>query len=157
MIWGREVINFMVWIRRMYAKYEEIIAYLFFGALTTAVNWAIYIPLYNLVTWPDSVAGWSGTISKAVAWIVAVLFAFFTNKPFVFKSRDWSASVVWPEFIKFMGCRIGSGLLEIGFIGLTVDFLRWNGNLMNVLITVLVVILNYIGSKWLFKKAPEQG
>ncbi len=133
-------------------KYREVIMYLVFGVLTTAVNWAVYIPLYNLVNWPNGVAGWAGTISKTAAWIVAVLFAFFTNKPFVFKSHDWSAGVVWPELIKFIGCRIGSGLLEIGFIALTVDVLGWNGNLMNVLVAVIVVIVNYIGSKWLFKK-----
>ena len=140
------------WIRKMFEKYREIIAYLFFGALTTLVNWMVFIPLYNWVQWPEAIAGWAGTISKAVAWFAAVIFAFFTNKPFVFKSHDWSAKVVWPELIKFLGCRVGSGLLEIGFIGLTVDLLKWNGNLMNIIVAVVVIVVNYIGSKWLFKK-----
>ena len=140
------------WIRKMYEKYREIIAYLFFGALTTLVNWMVFIPLYNWVQWPETIVGWAGTISKAVAWCAAVIFAFFTNKPFVFKSHDWSAKVVWPELIKFLGCRVGSGLLEIGFIGLTVDLLKWNGNLMNIIVAVVVIVVNYIGSKWLFKK-----
>ena len=145
MISQSEVTALIPWIRRMFQKYRDIILYLIFGALTTAVNWAVYYPLYNL-------AGWSGGASKIVAWIAAVIFAYLTNKPFVFGSHDWSLKVVMPELLKFIGCRVGSGVLEIGVIFLTVDLLGWNGNIMNVVVSVFVVIINYIGSKWLFKK-----
>ena len=84
-----------------------------------------------------------------IAWVAAVAFAFLTNKPFVFKSHDWSAKVVWPELTKFVGCRIGSGILETLFLLVTVDILRWNGNWMKLITSVLVVILNYFGSKFL--------
>lgn len=132
-------------IRKIFTKYREIIVYLFFGGLTTVVNLAVYYPLYNI-------AGISGTVSTVIAWAVAVLFAFFTNKPFVFESHDWSKAVVLPEFAKFVGCRIGSGVLETVFIALTVDILRLNGNIMKVIISVAVVLINYVGSKLLFKK-----
>lgn len=133
------------YIKNMFCKYKEMLLYLIFGGLTTAVNFAVYFPLYNI-------AGISATVSTVIAWAIAVLFAFFTNKPFVFKSNDWSKSVVIPEFSKFVGCRIGSGVLETVFISVTVETLRLDGNLMKVIIAVAVVLINYIGSKLLFKK-----
>ena len=68
-------------------KHRQIVTYLVFGVLTTAVNWAVYYPLFNI-------ASFSAVVSKAFAWIIAVIFAYLTNKPFVFESRDWSLSVV---------------------------------------------------------------
>ena len=65
------------------------------------------------------------------------------------KSHDWSLKTVLPELAAFVGCRVGSGLLETGIIFITVDLLSWNGNLMKLVTSVLVVILNYIGSKLL--------
>ena len=127
-------------------KYWDILSYLFFGVLTTLVNYAVYLPLYNF-------CHFSATLSNAVAWVVAVAFAFLTNKPLVFGSHDWSAKVVLPELAKFVGCRIGSGLAETAIIFIAVDLLRWDGNLWKIFTSVLVVILNYIGSKLLvFKK-----
>ena len=83
----------------------------------------------------------------------AVLFAFLTNKPFVFKSYDWSAKTVIPELTKFVGCRVGSGAVETLIIFLTVDLFGWNGNIWKLVTSVLVIILNYIGSKLLvFRK-----
>lgn len=127
-------------------RYEEVISYLFFGGLTTVVNYAVYLPCYNLL-------GISGAISNLIAWVIAVAFAYLTNKPFVFKSHDWSAKVVVPELAKFLGCRIGSGVLETAIIFVTVDCLHWNGNLIKLLTSVLVVVMNYIASKLLvFRK-----
>ena len=133
-------------LRALAEKYWDVLAYLVFGVLTTVVNYLVYLPLYNG-------AGLSATASNAVAWVVAVAFAFLTNKPFVFKSHDWSAKTVFPELGKFLGCRIGSGLMETGIIFLFVDLLRWDGNIMKLATSVLVIILNYVGSKLLvFKK-----
>lgn len=129
-------------IRELVYKYWDLISYLFFGGLTTLVNFLVYIPLYN---WMHM----SATVSNAIAWVFAVAFAYLTNKPFVFKSHDWSAKTVIPELSKFVGCRIGSGVLETAIIFITVDLLCWNGNIMKIITSVLVVILNYIGSKWL--------
>lgn len=126
-------------------KYRDILAYLFFGAITTAVNYAVYLPLYNLLRIP-------ATACNVAAWIVSVAAAFLTNKPFVFDSHDWSIQVVLPELAKFVGCRLGSGILETGIIFVTVDLLQWNGNWMKLITSVLVVILNYVGSKWIVFK-----
>ena len=131
-------------------KYEEVISYLFFGGLTTVVNYAGYLPCYNLL-------GISGAVSNLIAWVVAVAFAYLTNKPFVFKSNDWSAKVVIPELVKFVGCRGGSGVLETAIIFVTVDCLHWNGNVIKLVTSVLVVILNYVASKLLvFRKKRAQ-
>ena len=133
-------------LKRLIVKYWDVLSYLFFGGLTTVVNYAVYLPCFNLL-------GMSAAVSNVIAWAVAVLFAFLTNKPFVFKSHDWSAKTVWPEFIKFVGCRIGSGVLETAIVFVTVDLLYWNGNWMKLATSVLVVILNYFASKLLvFRK-----
>lgn len=123
-------------------KHWDILSYLFFGGLTTLVNYLVYLPCYNWF-------GISASVSNAIAWVFAVAFAFLTNKPFVFKSHDWSIKVVLPELTKFLGCRIGSGVLETAILFLTVDLLGWNGNVLKVITSLLVVILNYFGSKLL--------
>ena len=133
-------------IRHLVEKYWDILSYLFFGVLTTVVNYVVYLPCYNIL-------GLSAVASNGIAWVVAVAFAYLTNKPFVFKSHDWSSKTVIPELSKFVGCRIGSGLAESLILLLAVDILGWNGNIWKLLTNVLVVILNYIGSKLLvFKK-----
>lgn len=129
-------------LREFIIRYYDLLAYLFFGGLTTVVNYVVYLPCYNW--W-----GISSSVSNVIAWVVAVAFAFLTNKPFVFKSHDWSAKTVWPELTKFVGCRVGSGVLETAFLFITVDTLSWNGNWMKLITSVLVVILNYFGSKFL--------
>ena len=127
-------------------KHFDIVSYLFFGVLTTVVNYLVYLPCYNL--W-----GIPAAISNMIAWVGAVAFAFVTNKPFVFKSHDWSATVLWPELTKFVGCRIGSGLIETAIIFVAVDLMHSNGNVWKLVTSVLVVILNYFASKLLvFRK-----
>lgn len=127
-------------VRALIVKYWDILSYLFFGVLTTIVNYIVYIPFYNIL-------GFTATVSNAVAWVVAVAFAYLTNKPFVFRSHDWSMKTVVPELTKFVGCRIGSGAIETVILLVTVDLLGWNGNIWKLVTSVLVVILNYIGSK----------
>ena len=124
----------------------DIVTYLFFGVLTTLVNYAVYLPLYNG-------AGLSATVSNVIAWVAAVAFAFVTNKPFVFGSHDWRIKTLLPELAKFVGCRVASGAMESVIIFLTVDLFGWNGNVWKLLTSGLVVVLNYIGSKLLvFRK-----
>lgn len=130
-------------------KHKDILAYLFFGALTTAVNYLVYLPCHNLL-------GISAGVSNVIAWVAAVVFAFVTNKPFVFESHDWSAAVVLPELGNFLGCRVGSGFLETAILFITVDWLCWDGNWMKLVTSVLVVILNYFGSKLLVFKKPAR-
>lgn len=121
-------------------KYWGVLVYLFFGVLTTLVNYLVFFPLYNWLHF-------SATVSNIIAWAVAVLFAFLTNKPFVFKSYDWSAKTILSEAGKFIGCRIGSGVLETVVVWLMVDILLLNGNWTKIGVSFFVVVLNYISSK----------
>lgn len=133
-------------LKSVITKHYDLLIYLVFGVLTTVVNYLVYLPCYNLLCF-------SASVSNAIAWVAAVAFAYLTNKPFVFKSHDWTAKTVLPELAKFLGCRIGSGAAETLILLLTVDILGWNGNLWKLATSVLVVLLNYVGSKlFVFKK-----
>ena len=127
---------------KLFEKYRDVLIYLFFGALTTLVNYLFYFPLYNWLFC-------SAAFSNVIAWAVAVAFAYHTNKPFVFQSNDWSRHVLVPELIKFISCRIGSGLIETLALWILVDLMKWNGNGVKLVVSVLVVVLNYISSKWI--------
>ena len=135
-------------IRTMVEAYWDVLSYLFFGGLTTVVNYIVYLPCYN---WLHL----SASVSNVIAWVFAVAFAYLTNKPFVFKSYDWSMKTVVPELTKFVGCRVGSGVLETAILFVTVDLLQLNGNIVKLLVSVLVVILNYFGSKLLVFRRKE--
>ena len=136
-------------IKGLIKKYWDVLSYLFFGGLTTVVNYLLYFPLYNWLHF-------SATVSNAIAWVFAVAFAYLTNKPFVFKSHDWSAKTVVPELAKFVGCRVGSGVVETVLLLVCVDWLAWDGNIMKIVTSVLVVVLNYIASKLIvFRKRGE--
>lgn len=133
-------------IQALLKKYWDVIVYLVFGVLTTVVNYLVYLPVYNLL-------GFSAAVSNVIAWLGAVAFAYLTNKPFVFKSHDWSMKTVVPELTKFVGCRVASGAAETVILLVTVDLLNWNGNLWKLVTSVLVVVLNYFASKFLvFRK-----
>ena len=129
-------------LRSLIKKYWDILTYLVFGVLTTVVNYAIYLPIFNF-------CGMSAAVSNMIAWVGAVIFAFLTNKPFVFHSHDWSAKTTLPELIKFVSCRVASGVLETVILFLAVDCMAWNGNIWKLVTQVLVIVINYVGSKLL--------
>jgi putative flippase GtrA len=133
-------------LKELLHRHYDILVYLVFGVMTTVVNYIVYLPCYNLLHL-------SSAVSNVIAWAAAVAFAYVTNKPFVFHSHDWSAKTVVPELTKFIGTRLGSGGLETVILLIFVDILSMNGNLWKLLTSVLVVVLNYIGSKLLvFRK-----
>lgn len=132
-------------LKTLYEKYRETVIYLVFGVLTTVVNYAVYIPLYNFVHLPASVC-------NGVAWVAAVAFAYVTNKLFVFESKSWNSGVLG-ELLRFVGSRVTSGVIETVSLLVTVDILGWNGNIMKLFLAVIVIVLNYILSKFfVFKK-----
>lgn len=133
-------------LKALFQKYYDILVYLVFGVLTTVVNYIVYLPCFNLLHL-------SSAVSNVMAWAAAVAFAYVTNKPFVFRSHDWSAKTIIPELTKFIGTRLGSGGLETLILLIFVDWLGMNGNVWKLITSVLVVVLNYIGSKLLvFRK-----
>ena len=133
-------------LKALFLKHYDILIYLIFGVLTTVVNYLVYLPCYNVLQLRSSV-------SNMIAWAAAVAFAYLTNKPFVFRSYDWSAKTVIPELGKFVVTRLGSGGLETLILLVFVDWIGMNGNVWKFLTSVLVVVLNYLGSKLLvFRK-----
>ena len=132
-------------IKELFSKYYDVITYLVFGVLTTVVYYLVYMPLHYWL-------GISATVSTVIAWVISVTFAFLTNKPFVFRSHDWSKKTLLPEIRNFVVCRVGSGLLDMGLTFVTVDLLKWENIFVKLGISVLVVILNYVGSKLLVFK-----
>ena len=128
---------------------KEIILYVIFGVLTTIVNLIAYYLFSNIINI-------NYLISNAIAWIISVVFAYITNKFFVFNSYYINKDVIKEEFIKFMNCRLISGLSEVVLLFLFVDLLLMNDIVAKLIIGVLVALINFIFSKvFIFKGVDE--
>ncbi|MGM9637638.1 MAG: GtrA family protein [Eubacteriales bacterium] len=137
-------------LKELYAKYKEQILYLFFGGFTTIVSLGSYWICTEKI-------GLSITISYWISWILAVLFAFVTNKLFVFDSKKTSEKKTLFELLTFFACRIFTGLIGNGFLKLTVDMLHWHNMLMKLISSVIEVVLNYVFSKLIvFRKKTDK-
>jgi len=131
----------------IYLKYKEIINYLFFGGLTTLVNLVVYFALSRLL-------GIDPVISNAIAWISAVLFAYITNKLFVFESKGKNKKDNAKEMFLFFLFRIISGLLcDQGTFALMVKVFHINDIISKVVTQIMVIVANYVFSKFIiFRK-----
>lgn len=128
---------------------KETILYVIFGILTTIVNLIAYYLFSNIINI-------NYLISNAIAWIISVVFAYITNKFFVFNSSDINKDVIIEEFIKFMNCRLISGLSEVVLLFLFVDLLLMNDIVGKLIIGILVAVINFIFSKvFIFKGIDE--
>lgn len=129
----------------------EMILYIVFGVLTTIINIIVYTFLRPRLPLDEVSAVLT---ANAAAWIVAVAFAFITNKLFVFKSKSFESTLFWRELITFVGARLLSlGVDELGMY-LLVNMLGTGDLLSKIIVNVLVVIINYVLSKLIiFKKA----
>lgn len=136
-------------LQKLYYKYESALLYIFFGGLTTLVSVGTQFISYAL--------GASTAAATSISWIIAVMFAFFSNKLWVFGSKSFEKKLFLREFFSFIGARLLSFLLELGFMLLTVDVLLWNKYIMKLIAQVFVLVLNYIFSKFfIFKKKKEK-
>lgn len=130
-------------------KYRGIIAYIVFGILTTVINVIVYYICYEIF-------GIINIISTIIAWFAAIVFAFVTNKKYVFDSKSWDKEIVLNEGIKFLSCRVGTGIIEVIMMICFVDILQVNGTLMKAITNVIVIIINYIFSRCvIFKKGTN--
>ena len=119
-----------------YLKYKEIINYLIVGGLTTMVSILSYA-LFKLV-----ISNY--IVCTILSWIVAVLFAYVTNRIFVFNSKD---KKIVKEFIKFLSCRVLTLLIEVLAMFVLVDLLKLDDLISKIVVQFIIVILNYILSK----------
>lgn len=134
-------------------KYKEVILYLIFGVATTVVNWISYAVCNK--------TGIGMNISNVIAWVLAVIFAYITNKIFVFESKSMKLEVLLPEVGKFVGARVVTGVIEIVglpllvYLGVRQTVFGVEGFLAKILVSVIVVILNYVFSKIFVFKCEE--
>lgn len=137
-------------------KNREVILYLVFGVLTTIVNYIVYFTCTSLLK-----LNWS--IANSLAWIFAVIFAYITNRIWVFESKQTGVVQIIREIVLFIGCRILSFGFDMGTMFLCMDCLpmeQWViqgfpiGELVaKTIAQAVVVVSNYIFSKWIiFKK-----
>lgn len=123
-------------------KYKEIIMYLIFGVLTTGINILTYTLLTNLVH-----MNWK--IGNIIAWILSVLFAYITNKKYVFNSENKN---ILKELVSFFSVRLVSFILDMALMLLLIDLMSINNTISKIIVQVVVIIVNYLFSKlWVFK------
>lgn len=150
---------------------KEIVSYIFFGVMTTLVNLAVFYLTKQIF----AAIGWNGVFNTIVpadskivelfsggseyldanliAWVAGVIFAFVTNKLFVFESKSWKPSVAGKEFTGFVGARVFSLVVEMLGMFVMVTLLEWNELVSKLVVGFVVIIMNYIFSKLLiFKK-----
>lgn len=139
-------------VKNILLKYKEQMLYLVFGVITTLTNWVVY-------TLAVKIFGINISISNAIAWCIAVIVAYITNKLYVFESKSWNKSIIFKELSLFLGSRILSGIIEVGgfpvlyYIGLNQSILGIDGFIAKLVISVFVVVLNYVLSKiFVFKE-----
>ena len=137
-------------------RFREIFVYGVVGVLTTAINYGVYAGASRgaaalLGIAPDHAA--MILAAKLVAWILAVAFAFWANKVYVFRSDDWSRHTLQRELPGFVSARVLSLVFDAAFVELTVHLLGMNDLVASLISNVIVVVLNYFASKfWIFRK-----
>lgn len=133
-------------IKRLAVKFKPQILYLFFGGLTTLVNIICYYLAYNIFEV-------SNVTSTALAWVMAVIFAFVTNRIFVFQSKARGIKNILRETVSFFTCRFLTGVMDVAIMWFAVDIMLWDSLVWKMISNILVTILNYFASKiFVFKK-----
>lgn len=128
---------------------RELIVYGIVGVLTTLVN----IFAFALLTRGGAESALWLTCANVIANVLSIVFAFFANKRFVFKSRSWETRLVWKEAAQFALARVFAMLLDVGMVNLCVIVLGMDKMIAKVLANVLVIIVNYItGKLWVFRR-----
>lgn len=134
----------------LYVKYKEILLYLFFGLLTTVIGIAFYILF-------DTVCEINELIANIMSWILAVTFAYVTNRIWVFESKVTERADLLKEMLDFYGGRLVSLAVEEVIIIVFVTLLQFDSTLIKIIASVIVIILNYIISKlFVFRKKEHE-
>ena len=137
-------------LRALLREHRELVSYVFWGGMTTLVNYVSYTLLTELFHVYY-------LTSNIIAWAVSVLFAYFVNKIFVFRSKDWSWKVALRELWQMVAARLFSLGLETAIMWCFVDLLHCPHLVVKLAANVVVVIVTYVLSKWvIFKPRQEQ-
>lgn len=136
--------------RQIYDKHREVILYIFFGCLTTVANYVPYVIMTELLHANEF-------LSVAVAWIISVLFAYFTNRKWVFRSTASGTKEIAFEMVSFFAARAFSLVVDMACMYVGKTLLGLNHLLVKLFANVLVIILNYVFSKLIiFRKKPKK-
>ena len=126
--------------KALFLKYKELILYVLFGGLTTLVNWGLYTLLVDIFHV-------SYLWSTAIAQIIAILFAYVTNRIWVFESKVRGMRGIALEMARFFGARAASFVLDIGCMYVGVELFHIDDKWMKLIANIIVIIVNYILSK----------
>lgn len=129
----------------IFKKHKETILYLFFGAFTTLVNIVSYLFFTRVILFNFMGA-------NVFSWILAVLFAYVTNKFFVFESKRVEIRFLFKEFLSFVSFRLLSGVVEMLIMYVMIDLLFVNDVIVKVFTNIVVIVLNYLFSKMIIFK-----
>lgn len=137
-------------IKELYFKYEEIINYLIVGALTTLITLISYFLFTN--TFLSGRSDLDIQIANVLSWIIAVIFAYFTNRKFVFKSKVKGQKQL-KEIINFFTSRVASLLIDMSLMFILFSIMHINDAICKLITQVVVIIMNYVLAKIIvFKK-----
>jgi len=132
-------------IKELYKKYKDVIPYAVFGVLTTIVNIAVYWVMAH----PFHV---DVMLSTIVAWIAAVLFAYITNRKWLFHSEATTNKLIIKEIIFFFASRLVTGVVDWSCMYVFVDVFHFNDVIVKFIVNIIVIILNYLASKLIIFK-----
>ncbi len=137
-------------LKELYLKYRELVNYLICGALTTVVSLAAYYACVCTVLDPTSAVQLQA--ANVISWVFAVAFAYFSNRKYVFMSKNANIA---REAASFVAARFGSLLLDMGCMFLFVTVCRFNDKAAKLAVQVIIVIVNYVASKLLVFKGTD--
>ena len=138
----------------LYKKHREVISYLFWGGVAFFLSMILFW-VFN------SKLGMGEVLANTIDWIIVVIFAFFTNKLFVFRSKTGSAAGLGKEFISFIIARLFTLVLEDAIIWLGCKKLGFDSELGSLVVKLIgqmvVIVTNYVLSKlWIFKGKKDK-
>ncbi len=129
-------------------KYGELLRFVLCGALTTAVNFAVYLPSYHFLFRPRFSPEFSAILANSIAWVLAVLFAFFVNKYIVFRSETHSGAGFLYQILSFYATRALSGVGEV-FLPSLLIYIGLHDVAAKLIVAALVLVCNYLTSKFI--------
>ena len=136
---------------KIYKKYEELINYLIIGILTTIVSLATYYLL--TLTILDANNKVYLQIANIISWLASVTFAYFTNRKYVFKVKNKSNI---KECLNFYISRISTLLIDMIIMYIFVSILKFDNKIVKLIAQVVIIILNYILSKFIVFKSSKE-
>lgn len=132
-------------VKELIIKHKAFILYGIFGVLTTIVNVVSYYLCARMLAL-------NTVVSTVIAWLLAVIFAYLTNRKWVFESKENTTKGIIREIVAFFSCRIATGVLDVVIMFVFVDMMMWNDVLIKFASNVLVILLNYVASKLIIFK-----